>query len=94
MGRDVDSGQAASVLAIITAQARSYCRDVGFTDGFPSDEIKFGAILPAAARMLAHPRQIGMSETLGPQAVDYRTGFTGWSLAELGVLNRFRVRAL
>jgi hypothetical protein len=94
IGGSVDSGQAESVLAIITAQARSYCRDVGFTDGVPSDEIKFGAILPAAARLLAHTRQIPMSTTLGPQSVDFRAGFQGFSISEKAVLDRFRVRAL
>jgi hypothetical protein len=94
LGRTVTPEQGAAVLQVVTAMASSYTRGVGFVDGVPSDEIKFGAIIPAAARLISHARQIGMSESLGPQGVDYRTGFTGWSLAERFVLDRHRVRAV
>jgi hypothetical protein len=94
LGRTVAPEQGAAVLQVITAMASAYTRGVGFVDGIPSDEIKHGAILPAAAMLLAHPRQLSMSETLGPQQADYRAGFTGWSLAELAVLGRLRGSAL
>ena len=94
LGRAVTPEQGAAVLQVITAMASAYTRGVGFTDGVPNDEIKFGAILPAAARLISHARQIPLGESLGPQSVSYAAGFTGWSISEQFVLNRARVRAL
>jgi len=35
-----------------------------------------------------------MSVTAGPYVLDQRSFFTGWTLAELFVLNRYRKRAM
>lgn len=74
--------------AIITAMARAYTRGNGFTDAEPNDEIT-AVITTATARLVANPEQI--NTTIGSVAVN--GGFTGWTLAELFVLNRYRKRA-
>jgi hypothetical protein len=93
LGRPVDATQGAAVLSIVTALGRSYCRGEGFTDDGPVDEVR-AVIIGAALRLLAHPRQISMSESVGPESADYRAGFTGFTLAEKAVLDSFRVVAL
>ena len=72
---------------IITAMARAYTRDNGFTPD-PADDIA-AVITTATARLVANPEQI--ATTTGSVAVN--GGFTGWTLAELFVLNRYRKRA-
>ena len=73
---------------IVTALARSYTRGRGFTTGEPADDIR-AVIVCATARMLTNPEQtrsvVGSVQTF--------EGFTGWSLAETFVLNRYRKRA-
>ena len=89
---DVPTDQAEAVLGIVTAMAKSYTRDQGFTDDVPNSDLR-AIILVSAARLLVHPRQISMSETLGPQTASFGQGFTGWTIGELFVLNRYRDRA-
>src|SRR4051812_8311482 len=67
-------------------------RGQGFTDGEPNQDIR-AVILTAAARLLSNPRGLLMDETKGPESVSYRSAFTGWTVAELFVLNRYRVTA-
>lgn len=73
---------------IVTAMARAYTRGNGFTDAEPNDEIT-AVITTATARLVANPEQI--NTTTGSVAVN--GGFTGWTLAELFVLNRYRKKA-
>lgn len=73
---------------IITAMARAYTRDNGFTDAGPADDLA-AVITTATARLVANPEQIRYS--VGGVQLD---GFRGWTLAELFVLNRYRRRAL
>lgn len=73
----------------ITAMARAYTRGRGFVDGEPNDDIS-AVIVVASARLHANVGQIGAD--MGQRSV--RAGFQGWSMAELGVLHRYRVRAL
>ena len=78
---------------MITALVRGYTRGEGFVgDGTVADDIR-AVILSATARFHAHPGQIRHSVTKGPQAASFGDGFSGWSLAELYVLDRYRVRA-
>ena len=44
----------------------------------PNDDMRV-AILTASARLLSHPRQLGLSETYGPQSAFYREGFAGFA---------------
>ncbi|WP_232374853.1 hypothetical protein [Mycolicibacterium mengxianglii] len=80
---------------LITTLARAYTRGRGFLEnGRPNDELA-AVITTAAARFVANPKQASGSKTVGPFIIDQRTrGFEGWSLAELAVLNRYRVRAM
>jgi hypothetical protein len=90
---DVDTGQANAVLSIVTALAKSHTRDNGFDDdGVPNADVR-AVILTASARLLAHPRQSALGETLGPQSATFGSGFQGWSLVEQSALNRYRERA-
>lgn len=73
---------------IVTAMARSYTRDRGFVGAAPAEDIA-AVIVTASARLVANPEQLATD--VG--AVSMRGGFAGWSLAELFVLNRYRVRA-
>lgn len=79
---------AAEHVAVIKAMAKAYTRDVGFTDGTPNDEIS-AVIVTSAARLLANPEQL--RGTVG--TVQVLDGFSGFSLLEQVVLNRYRRRA-
>lgn len=91
-GQTVDSEQGTEVLATVTQLANAYTRGVGFTSGVPNADIS-SVILTASARLLAHPRQLPVDETVGPDSASFRTGFTGWTVLETIVLNRYRVTA-
>jgi hypothetical protein len=91
-GQTVDSTQGAEVLSTVTQLANAYTRGVGFTSGVPNADIS-AVILAAAARLYAHPRQLAVDETVGPDSASFRGGFTGWSVLETVVLNRYRVTA-
>lgn len=79
---------AGEALPVITAMARAYTRGRGFTNGEPTEDL--GAVLiSATARLMANPEQT--RQTAGPFQVD--AGFTGWTLPEQFVLNRYRRRA-
>ena len=74
--------------------ARGYTRGAGFnSDGTPAPDIR-AVILLATARLHAHPGQVRYSEARGPESVSFYDGFSGWTVGELAVLDRYRVRAL
>lgn len=93
LGRSVTDEQGQAVLQIVTSVVKAYTRDAGFVNGVPTDELR-SVILTSAARLIAHPRQLGVSETLGPQSASFREGFVGFTVAERFVLDRYRVKAL
>jgi hypothetical protein len=90
----VTQGDLETVVPIVTVMAKAYTRGRGFDDttGQPNDEIA-AVITTAAARLAANGAQLAADNTAGPFAQSIRGGFTGWSLAEQFVLNRYRVRA-
>lgn len=93
LGRGTDTtvvAAAGETLPIITAMARAYTRDQGFdpATGEPAEDVA-AVLVTATARLMANPEQIATD--VGD--VSIRGGFTGWSLAELFVLNRYRKRA-
>lgn len=79
---------ARETLPIITAMVRGYTRDRGF-DGIEPREDLAAVITTATARMMANPDQL--QTTVGEVQL---AGWQGFTLAELFVLNRYRVRAL
>lgn len=80
--------QAGDHAAIVTALARSYTRGRGFVGADPAEDIA-AVIVTASARLMANPEQL--ASDVGN--VSMRGGWSGWNLAELIVLNRYRVRA-
>ena len=81
------------MLSIVAAMARAYTRGRGWTDDGPADEIR-AVILTASARLVSNSRGLLYSEAVGPESVDYRSAFTGWTVAERFSLDRWRVKAL
>lgn len=89
-GDDPSTLEAATqTLPIVTAMAKAYTRGKGFTDGTPSSDIA-AVITTATARLMFNPE--GIAHDVG--SVSIRGSFTGWTLAELYVLNAYRVRAI
>lgn len=93
LGRGADElpdSLAQAHLDTITSLARGYTRGNGFDyGGVPADDL-IAVILTATARMLANPDQLPYDAG----SVSIRGAFTGWTLAETIVLNRYRKRAL
>ncbi|WLP90085.1 hypothetical protein [Gordonia sp. NB41Y] len=93
-----DDGELAALAeqhaTIVTAMARAYTRGNGFDDVDPNDEIA-AVITTATARLVSYPDQApSRTDTAGPMSHAVNgAGFTGWTLAELFVLNRYRKRA-
>ena len=92
-----DSAPAEAVLQhaadTATLFARAYTRGEGFDGDVPNDEIA-AVILTAACRLARNPGQLSTSETMGPFGLDIRGGFQGFNLAELAVLDRYRVHGI
>jgi hypothetical protein len=81
------------VIAYVSQLVSAYTRGVGFTNGVPNSDLWY-VILGAAARVWAHPRQLPVESTEGQESVSWRAGFSGWSVSESLVLDRYRVRAV
>ena len=73
---------------IITAMIRAYTRDKGFEADLVEEDLA-AVIVTATARLMANPEQV--QYRVGN--VSYQSSFSGWSLAETFVLNRYRRRA-
>ncbi|MDC8982554.1 hypothetical protein PR370_15810 [Mycobacterium marinum] len=82
-----------TVVELLTMLARSCTRGNGFDGAEPNTEIA-AVITLAAARLAANPSQFPNALAREKLTIDTRGGFVGWSLAELAVLNRYRVRAM
>jgi hypothetical protein len=81
-------------IPLLTAFAKAYTRGRGFDgDGDPNEEIA-AVITTASARLGSNTAQTATSRTDGEVTREQRTWFTGWTLAELFVLNRYRKRAM
>ena len=77
---------------LITTMCKAYTRGRGFEGNVPNDELA-AAITTAAARLAANGRQLQERHQVDNVEREFRNAFTGWTLAELAVLNRYRVRA-
>ena len=73
-GQTVDSEQGTQVLAAVTQLASAYTRGWDSLAGVPNADIA-AVILTASARLLAHPRQLAVDETVGPDSASFRGGF-------------------
>lgn len=90
LGRGDDPATVATAretLPIVTAMARSYTRDRGFDERDPAEDVA-AVLVTATARLMANPEQL--ASTIGEVTL---AGWQGWTLAELFVLNRYRVRS-
>lgn len=78
----------------VSALVKAYTRGRGFDGSEPNADLS-AVIVTAAARLAANPSQIPNELPAGPGGATraLRGAFTGWSLAELAALNRYRVRA-
>jgi hypothetical protein len=95
LGKSTDPATVAHAgqqVPIVTAMARAYTRGKGFDDDGAADDLA-AVIVTATARMMVNPAQIAQDHSAGPYTESIRGGFTGWSLAETFVLNRYRKRA-
>jgi hypothetical protein len=91
VGREVNEVQAQAVLAIVSAQAKSYTAGRGWdTAGEPYNDV-WAVILTAAARRLTDPTQTVTDRRMGPFAESFQP-IDGWSTSELYVLDRYRER--
>ena len=84
---------AALAVPLVTEMAKGYTRGQGFTADVPNDDIA-AVITTASARFVGNTKQTSMVKTTGPFTADLRSYFSGWTLAELFVLNRYRKRAM
>ncbi len=84
-----------AVIPVVTAFARAYTRGRGFDaeTGEPNNEVA-AVITTASARFAGNTAQTSTSRTEGEVTNEQRSWFTGWTLAELMVLNRYRKRAM
>lgn len=86
-------GDAATVVPIVTTMAKAYTRGRGFTESEPNEEIA-AVIATASARLAANGEQLASKKV---DTVEYQYSLAstfGWTLAELAVLNRYRVTAM
>jgi hypothetical protein len=94
LGRADDTvlnGSIGQAIKVVTLLAKAYVR--GGEDWEPDDEIE-AVIVTAAARLVTNPGVVDQEMTAGPFSRSLRGGFTGWTLAELAVLNRHRRLAM
>lgn len=85
--------QAATALMMAEGLIDAYCRGKhksawGLRPGVEA------VLTTVAARILANPEQIQVREQVGPYSSLKGAGFSGFTLVELAVLNRYRKRAI
>ena len=93
LGRPGDTaieGLAEAAIPIVTTMVKAYVRGTG-TGWEPNEELE-AVIVTAAARLVSNPGQLAVDQTAGPFMQSLRGGFTGWTITELAVLNRYRKR--
>lgn len=86
------ASQVPTAVAQITVMAKAYTRGRGFTGNTPNDELS-AVIATASARLAANGFGTQFRKKVDEVEYEWRSSFTGWTLAELAVLNRYRVRA-
>lgn len=90
----LDDDLCALAVEAATAVVAAYCRDRHLdARGRPRPGVKTVA-LTVAARIAANPSGISRQDTAGPFSSRRSGGFTGFTLAELTVLKRYRRKAI
>ncbi|VEG40301.1 Uncharacterised protein [Mycolicibacterium flavescens] len=95
LGRHSDTTLEASAeqaIPVVTTMVKAYVRGSG--EGWAPNEELEAVIVTAAARLITNPGGIPVDNQAGQFTHSLRGAFTGWTLAELAVLNRYRKRAL
>ncbi len=88
----LQTGDVTTVVPIVTTMAKAYTRGRGFTGAEPNEDIA-AVISTASARLAANGTGL-MSKKVDDVEYQYSLASSfGWTLAELFVLNRYRVRA-
>lgn len=86
-----DVAQIETHIRVASMMVKGYTRGRGFDeDGTPADDVA-AVIVSCAARLYRNPT-LDRNQTAGP----FQTSpgiFNGWTLAELAILNNYRVRA-
>jgi hypothetical protein len=93
LGRPDDAtleGSVKAAIPVVTTLVKAYVR--GGADWVANDELE-AVIVTATARLVVNPGQLAVDQAAGPFTQSLRGGFTGWTLAELAVLNRYRRRS-
>jgi hypothetical protein len=86
-------GDVATVVPIITLMAKSYTRGRGFTGTEPNAEIA-AVIATASARLASNGTGLQRKKVDDVEYEYSLAGFSGWTLAERIVLDRYRVKAM
>jgi hypothetical protein len=86
-------GDVDTVVPIVTVMAKAYTRGRGFVAGEPNDEIA-AVITAASARLAGNGEQLARKKVDDVEYEYTLRGSFGWTLAELFVLNRYRVTAM
>lgn len=79
---------ATAQLPLVSEYVRGYTRGRGFDDGAPAGPLQ-AVIVSATARLATNPEQVAVY-TMGDYS-ERPAQLAGWTLAEIGVLHRFRV---
>jgi hypothetical protein len=84
--------KAEQAIPVMTTMVKAYVRGTG--ESWTANDELGAVIVTATARLVTNPGGISVDETAGEFTRSLRGAFTGWTLAELAVLNRYRRRAL
>lgn len=92
-GRQVNDDLVEAVRSLVVAAVKSYTRGRGFDDhGNPAEDIET-VLTTATLRYLVNPQGL-QQEAMGPLSVRHgATDFLAFTLTEVNILNRFRLRA-
>lgn len=82
---------ATQAIPVITTMVKAYVRGGA---GWESNDELDAVIVTSTARLITNPGQIPIDQSTGDFGQSLRGAFTGWTLAELAVLNRYRKRAI
>lgn len=94
--RDTPVSTEIATTAIATAEALigGYCRGCHVDKGGEYRDGIRAVVMTVGARIAANPAQVTIRDSAGPFTRARGAGFSGFTLAELAVLNRYRRKAV